>query len=136
MPKFYPPKPALQHATDFFEPRSQQYLPYTEDAAVACNDWIDNNNGTENESKKCCWQLRCIVDDEEESEDYLDEEESKLRIIVVNGGTSFFALAKFLSETLGWRAEDKPYCAQVRASALSKILSQSYRNSAKCCQFY
>ena len=79
MPKFYPPKPALQHATDFFEPRSQQYLPYTEDAAVACNDWIDNNNGTGNESKKCCWQLRCIVDDEEESEDYLDEE-SKVRV--------------------------------------------------------
>lgn len=123
MPKFYPPKPALQHATDFFEPKSQQYMAFTEDLAVACNDWIDNGQPmTENESKKRCWQLRCIVDDEEDSEDYLDEQ-SKLRILVVNGATSFFALAKFLSETLGWRAEDKPYCAQVRTSAVSSFMS-------------
>lgn len=86
----------LTDATEGYSPSTkEEYADFTQDAALLLKNFIYNSRFPESTCKKRCWQLRCIG----ESDDLEDE---RLRILIVNGATSFFALTKYIAEAFAW----------------------------------
>jgi len=85
----------LTDALESYSPSTkEEYADFTQDAALLLKDFIYNSRFPESTCKKRCWQLRCIGES--------DLEDERLRILIVNGATSIFALTKYIAESFGW----------------------------------
>lgn len=93
----------LQAAAEgFLPPDDGTYKVFTQNGATMLEGWIDRYYRVhESDAKKSSWQLRCI-----------DEDGDRLRVLIVTGSTTMFAMAKYVAEAFGWRPMGKRYDPQ------------------------
>lgn len=110
----------LKEAADDFYPESHEYVSYTGDSASALCAWIGTDpriRADKPNAHKRCWQLRCTSssDDPNQRDDDGDNGgygRERLRVLMVHGATSMFALTKYVVEAFGWRELNKNYDPQ------------------------
>jgi len=120
----YPASSMLKNATKDYKPSSSEYTSFDNSAAASLMEHIDNNIGIKRDAQdanKREWQLRCTSDynhthsfsttkDKELWGKPIEPPHEMLRILVVNGAMTMFALSKAISKAYG--LTDKPYNPQ------------------------
>jgi len=120
----YPASSMLKVATKDYKPSSSEYTSYDNSAAASLMEHIDSNIGIKRDAQdanKREWQLRCTSEynhthsfsttkDKELWGKPIEPPHEMLRILVVNGAMTMFALSKAISEA--YSLTDKPYNPQ------------------------
>ena len=105
----YPASAMLKSAAKDYRPTSNEYTSYDNSAATSLLEHIESDIGIKRDAQdahKREWQLRCTS----EYNHGTPPHNEMLRILVVNGAMTMFALTKAIAET--FRLTDKPYNPQ------------------------
>ena len=112
----YPASSMLKVATKDYKPSSSEYTSYDNSAAASLMEHIDSNIGIKRDAQdanKREWQLRCTSEYNHTHAHVLTTppaQDKMLRVLVVNGAMTMFALAKAIAETFD--LADKRYNPQ------------------------
>jgi hypothetical protein len=114
----YPASSMLKVASKDYKPSSSEYTSYDNSAAASLMEHIDSNIGIKRDAQdanKREWQLRCTSEYNHTHAHVLTtptaaQDNKMLRVLVVNGAMTMFALAKAIAETFD--LADKRYNPQ------------------------
>ena len=101
----YPASAMLKSAASNYKPTAE-YTSYDNSAAQSLLEHIESNIGIRRDAQdahKREWQLRCVSE-------YSHNQNEKLRVLVVNGAMTMFALTKAIDHVFG--LTDKEYNPQ------------------------
>ena len=93
----YPASAMLKPAAADYKPTTPEYTSYDNSAAESLLEHIESNIGIRRDAQdahKREWQLRC-------TSEYNHTQNEKLRVLVVNGAMTMFALTKTIVQTFG-----------------------------------